>query len=500
MIRMILADDEVVITKGIQKLIDWNALGIEIVGVYENGRNAFEGIVKMQPELALLDISMPDMTGVEILQKCANLQLSTKVIFMSGFQDFEYAKNAITYGALDYLLKPVIRDELLGAVARGIRTFTGEEQEKNPEKESAEAFSQLSDLEETTYIPILAQILYTGEMSKQMKKLIAFSFDSFLDEYLQQHSIGITFHRNGNTVIVLKGIEEVECMVIVEDIWRKSQETISQKTAFVVGEMVTSMSRIPEMFERCEEQKHYFFFADQMQQPVIQLSVPVFERKVEEERLDKAREALIATMIGQDREAFERNFAQLGKLICWMADGKKEDACFYFCAAARAVEERKTALGIKGKSNEIGNLLGAGRSCESYEELLNVYHEIFLDFMDGVQKTAVGNDKKTFLRAKEYIEKNYNENISLNTMADEVHMNPYYFSTFFKKNAGENFKDYLNKIRLEQAVKLLVSTDKKAYEIAIEVGFSDARSFAEVFQRYYHETPNTYRKRLSEDR
>ena len=97
---------------------------------------------------------------------------------------------------------------------------------------------------------------------------------------------------------------------------------------------------------------------------------------------------------------------------------------------------------------------------------------------------------------KEYIEKHYQENLTLEILAGHIHMNPYYFSSYFKKNAGENFKDYVNRVRVEHAVSLLISTDKKTYEIAAEVGFRDVRSFTEVFSRTYGETPNSYRRRV----
>lgn len=79
-------------------------------------------------------------------------------------------------------------------------------------------------------------------------------------------------------------------------------------------------------------------------------------------------------------------------------------------------------------------------------------------------------------------------------------MNAYYFSSFFKKNSGENFKDYVNKVRLKHAMALLVTTDKKTYEIADQVGFRDARSFSELFQRTYGETPASYRKRVKREK
>jgi len=84
----------------------------------------------------------------------------------------------------------------------------------------------------------------------------------------------------------------------------------------------------------------------------------------------------------------------------------------------------------------------------------------------------------------------------LEVLAAQVHMNPYYFSSFFKKQAGENFKDYVNKVRREHALSLLLSSDRKTYEIADEVGFRESRAFSELFVKMYGETPMNYRKRI----
>lgn len=75
-------------------------------------------------------------------------------------------------------------------------------------------------------------------------------------------------------------------------------------------------------------------------------------------------------------------------------------------------------------------------------------------------------------------------------------MNPYYFSSFFKKNTGENFKDYVNRVRIEHAVPMLISSDMKTYEIAEKVGFGDIRVFNAAFVKIYQETPGSYRKRV----
>lgn len=125
MLNMILADDEPIITRGIRKLVDWEKLGIFIEGEYRDGHSAMEAILSGQPDLALLDISMPGMNGIDILKSIREMELKTKVVFISGFQEFEYARRALKYGAVDYLLKPVIREQLLTAVEKAVEMIYG---------------------------------------------------------------------------------------------------------------------------------------------------------------------------------------------------------------------------------------------------------------------------------------------------------------------------------------------------------------------------------------
>ena len=125
-----------------------------------------------------------------------------------------------------------------------------------------------------------------------------------------------------------------------------------------------------------------------------------------------------------------------------------------------------------------------------------LYADMLYEAYDSLSESATRNDKKEVNKALEYIELHYAENLSLNILANEVHMNPYYFSSFFKKSTGKNFKDYVNQVRLKYAVELLLNTDQKVYEIAMDVGFGDARAFNDAFQKAYGETPAGYRKKL----
>ena len=156
MLRAILADDEAIIVKGLKKLIDWEKMGIRIVGEAGDGEEALALILEKKPDLAVSDIAMPKLNGLDMLNRLNELGIGTKVIFVSGYQEFSYAKKAVTYGAVDYILKPVEQEELEQAIKKAVSQIdeksrlsildTGEE-----ENELARIFQKINGDQE--YVP-----------------------------------------------------------------------------------------------------------------------------------------------------------------------------------------------------------------------------------------------------------------------------------------------------------------------------------------------------------
>ena len=210
----------------------------------------------------------------------------------------------------------------------------------------------------------------------------------------------------------------------------------------------------------------------------------------------KVRTQMIDAIIAQDEENFKKSFVRFVRILCSMAEGKKEDVFFYFCSAVKALNEKFQNLALPCPDYDEKELLQKGRVCKNYLELQEKFYAIMEEYYSKIKDAVVNSNNKSFLEAKIYIDQHYDEDLTLEVLAKETHMNPYYFSTFFKKNAGENFKDYVSRVRVQHAVSLLVSTDMKAYEIALKVGFNDTRGFSDNFQRIYHETPIAYRKRV----
>lgn len=506
MFRMILADDEPVITKGIKKLVDWKGLGIEITGEYEDGKAALDGIIREQPDMALLDIHMPKKSGIDILKELKQLGISTRVIFISGFQDFQYAKDALTYGAVDYLLKPIIKDELVNTIEkclismkRDTLLFQTEEGKGDEQMEfPSPSYNKLVEVEECKYLPVVAEVVYDRSVSLQEQKLIRFSAISFLEDFLMERNQGIVFVKNRNMVMVIKNPDQCQIGDLLWEIMEEADQAMKCRLAFIVGEPVDSMGEIPAAYEKCLSMEGYFYFAGQFHIPVFRWGGPVFKKKVSLEEIREGRAKLMDAMVAQDEKGFTMACEQFKRLVSIAADGRKEDACFHYASTIRILEERFDTLGIKGPELDFKEILDLSRKTVGYGELAEQFLQYFIQYKEEIRQAVARGDKKDIIHAREYIEKHYMENLTLEVLAGEVHMNPYYFSSFFKKSSGENFKDYLNKVRMKHGVSLLVSTDKKTAEIARETGFRDHRAFAELFHRFYGETPTSYRKRIRE--
>lgn len=297
----------------------------------------------------------------------------------------------------------------------------------------------------------------------------------------------------------MKAMDRKEAKEFLYEMLTQIREEHGHPAGVIIGDAVSSMSRIPDEYARCSRMRRYFFFDDQIAVPVLAVGEPVFGRKVDLEEFEDCRRHILEAIVAQDKDGYERYCRRFFRLVCIRSDGRKEDACYHFCSTIRMAEERVVSMGLPGLQYDEGYLLEQGRETANYRQMEEFYGAYLEMYLRQIRESVVSSEKKDIVRAKEYIEKHYRENLTLDVLAQEIHMNPYYFSSFFKKQSGENFKDYVNKVRLQHALALLVSTDRKTYEIASEVGFRDARSFTELFQRVYGETPASYRKRLKQE-
>lgn len=440
---MIIADDEPIIIRGIRKMVDWEKMGIQIVGCCSDGSSALMEIVKKKPDIAILDISMPGKTGLDILKEMNCMGLATKVVFISGFQQFDYAVEALRLGAVNYLLKPVNKDDLienvkscLGGQAMPETKFDGEKPDQGLLAGQTAVYEALVEQEETSYVPAAVYLYLDRGVSSAERRLIEFSICHAVEKYVQDQEMGILFYRNKKPCVVFKnctvsGAKEYAARLIAD-----LEAETHNRIGLALGEEVSDMADIPLSYQKAQKACDSLYFKSGLAAPVSVYGEAASAHRFTYQDMKEARQKIMEAAIEMDTDRVGREFGHYRKIVSGLSMGDRETAVFHLLTIIHMLEERLDHMGIS------------------------------------------------------------TENLTLDVMAQYVHMNASYFSSFFKKQTGENFKEYLNKIRLKHALELLLSTDKKSYEIADEVGFSEAKYFSELFQKMYGKTPVAYRKEL----
>ena len=229
MFKIILADDEPIIIKGLRKMIKWEELNAEIVAEAKNGEELLKKIKEFEPDIIISDVSMPKMTGLDVIKAIRASEINAKVIFLSGYQEFEYVRTAIRYEAVEYLLKPVGKEELEQAVLKAekmLKTdrpmeYWQEEQndmqtifrKMNSESECKELYTHFKDIgietDEKSFTGVCFSIpasFYKKIGNQNMAELLRFSIFKKIEETLKKEKNGFVIKREANcsNIILLR--------------------------------------------------------------------------------------------------------------------------------------------------------------------------------------------------------------------------------------------------------------------------------------------------------
>lgn len=490
MIRLIMADDEPFILSGLEHLMDWKSLGIEIVGSYPDGKSALEGILTLEPDIALLDISMPGFSGLELLERIEADGLRTEVIFISGFQEFDYVRSALLHGALDYLVKPVVRSELLKSLSRA-ECFS--ENVGSEEKESrTPVYAPFFRDHKAPYVLVRSGVPESSASS--LDRLRSFSFLERLRSKIEQSGHGFVFRNGDDDFILLSGMSRTSALIYMkecgDEIYRKNGVRICS----VISEEFSSVVDMEAMIIKCREAYSCSYYASFFS--TYEYLIPEKEAVAASVEVMKWREMLTAAILSLDEDRINDCWSSFVTEVAGLRESRRDEVSFCFCNCLRLILDKLADTRLKITEPDLNVLMEKGRETGSYLELTNIFRQELSGIHRQLLEQAGQKKAKEYLVALEYIEAHYQEQIGLKQIADLVGMNTYYFSAYFKKNTGENFKDYLRKVRLEHAVSLMISTDKSVTEVAQAVGYPDVRTFSDVFQRVYDEKPSSYIRRV----
>ena len=335
----------------------------------------------------------------------------------------------------------------------------------------------------------------TAQVTQAQSALAAYDA---LDTLCRQTGQGTAFQKKGQCYLLLVNMTQAQATGWLHDAQALLEQRTKCKVGFVCSPATAEMSAVPTFTAPCRDACRWFYFADRLPDTVLAMDAPPFgEAPADTAALHPLQEAVAAGFVETDREIFNRAVENLLAAVPPITDGRADAAVYHLLVCRRMVQARLERSGVQcaGGSND---LLDAARETADYPALEALFKKSLEELYGQMAGQVKKNEHKDIQKVTDYIAAHYRENLTLEVLAKHIHMNPFYFSSYFKKQLGQNFKDYLNRVRMEHALELLLNSDKRSYEIAEEVGFKDYRYFNEVFSRYYGKTPAAYRKSFKE--
>ena len=543
MLKIFLAEDEVVVRETIKRMIPWEELGFELVGEAADGEMALPLLLRQQPDLLITDIKMPFMDGLTLARLAKKEIPGLKVVILSGYDDFNYAKQAIGIGVEDYLLKPITKNALIERLSE-IRSryehektqkeyyekFQREMQayEKNSSRDFFEALvggsmdmMEVYKRAEKLGLDIVAEaynvLIFTmncdEDFSGQRDEYSSWEAESLelLENFFAGHSSAMLFRSNIFSYgVLLKGQRETieeNTRACVDEIRKILSRQDGRREWFLaVGQSVERLSQIQKSYHtasRAFSQRYlydenilYYDEMETMEHPGGQAETEdnAYLQKVDVNALNPAiLQKFLSNGLQEETENFVKDY--------FYAIGQEpmESQVFrnYVILNVRfSVISFIKGLGCDTNEMESADteevLAESGKNMES----AIAYAKKMISQAIEIRDQNSGNKNRSILKtAVDFIDSHYmEEDISLNTVANVANVSSNHFSALFSQNMGQTFIEYLTTLRMNKAKELLRCTGMRSSEIAGEIGYKDAHYFSYLFKKTQGMTPSDYRK------
>ncbi|MBW7476313.1 response regulator [Paenibacillus oenotherae] len=524
MLSVFLADDEPAILRGLPMLVDWKQLGLQIVGEASNGDDLLQAIMEYDPDIVITDISMPGIDGIEVLKRLKELKKRTKVIFISAYRDFSYAKDALSYGAVDYLIKPVDRNKLesvleqtvtdIQSVSR-IMASSSKLRHYEDRHKRLELMDGLSKWLEHKQFPLNPEIireirgtrsdmLFTcmvaeidhslhpsGSWREGERKLLHYAMQNLTEELIKDAADGWILPEGDYVYLLIRHLPTAMIRNLAEHLRDHYRSVLKISVSMSVGSAVP----LEELRRSCVEAEEgmalkFFLGAGSLVTPADKPDVPMHRG----EDWKQLENQLLREFYSPHMDRFEELLEDWLEMVKKAAWGNRAYALQLSGSLLIHAIREHAADGEETKQAE-AELARRLQSQETFHQMSVMIREDLERIRACLYQGNNGRESEQIRQIKAFIEENYRE-VDLETIAARFYINPYYFSVFFKKHTGQNFKQYVTNIRMNLAVKLLVHSDCLLYEIAEQVGYQNARQFSEMFKKNYGLLPNEYRQQF----
>lgn len=540
-IKVFLVEDEMVIRRGIKNSIDWEKEGYIFCGEASDGELAYPMIIKEKPDILITDIRMPFMDGLELCKLVKKELPNIKILILSGYDEFDYAKEAIRLGVTEYLLKPISSGKLLEALNGVSESIRREKEDKDLVRKYMEEMRENTEHEKQKFFEqmiagnlSMADALETGKkyemnLSAGMYNLLLFRFtlgeenrksgellgeaEYAIEKLTERLEYVFEFQRGvEGWAFLLMADNEEQMSERVKELSKDLEEIMKNYSTIAyfggIGQPVARLRELEESFREAERALAARFTMElnriisvediRMAQNVDTLDdieitsfgeiektrtmLEKFLNNGAEDEIDEFVDVYINELPEENlKSVLMRQYIIMDAYIVMMS----------FCEKIEGIEGE-----MQAQSEELKNSM---KTIQTLEEIKN-YIRMLLKKIIGVRDTISGRRYSDIIEiAKDQIRKtDMSDEISLNTIAAEVGMSPSYFSSIFSKEMGKTFVEYLTEIRMDRAKELLMCSSMKTSEIGYEVGYKDPHYFSYIFKKTQNCTPKEFRARGKE--
>ena len=464
MYRVIIADDEPVIRRGLRETIEWDALGLEIAGEAADGTEALELIREIRPEILITDIRMPEMDGIQLIREVRELEMNVKITILSGYSDYDYLKAAIRLGVDNYLLKPIDNEEKA----------------------------------EFLHIPLDAAhyLCAVCSMSQQIpvERREQF-FRNIITEKGNARQMAF-MDADGNLALLLAFDDEAADRSSMQQELDALAERAAREQGIPLmigaGRLADGAGKIRDSYESAREALEYGAF---LKNGGVIWSDDVPETSRTEQISDPVDYELMKGHIRKGEQEALKGYLEetLNAAVTEAGASHRQIRNLMMHIAVRMTDCFRTIYGSMNAFREPEGFDFARLfALRNYRDMQGWLFQL-CDGLFAANRTLLGRSTSIVGMAVDYITEHFREGVTLRQVAADCHVNTSYLGQIFRKETGSAFTDYVNTLRIQEAGRLLADPTLKVYEIAQQVGFTDYHYFLKIFKKVTGRSPTDLR-------
>lgn len=521
MLRVLLIDDEPFILQGLKVLLRWEDYGFEIVRTAQNGQEALAYLKENQVELILADIKMPGMTGLELLERIREEKISEAYFaILSGYNDFEFVRKAVRNACVDYILKPVGREELVGLLGRVTQMYEECLQKKEETSRQESAYlarnliavicgkydeTNLKHLKEKLrlspgirYIALELErgAVNTAEDMRSRQRQLYEVCSRLLGEYNwhcifdvsrkeNRYDIGFVYCRR---MAEERQLSEQEYL---DRFLEKIRQAMQVPVVMLVGNQVDSIENIGESYRTAAVARSFqdFRLAGQ-EETQAQAGVDLLHKQLLDNlvnAIEQNNKGEISGCVAKIYEEMNGSGMDVGVVSLNMNYLLFQLVHLAF-AQEEGVNQEEVLRYITANAFDEGTIRGSRMHLVRFA---GEYADYLAQLRGKAARGVLGEVEKE-------VRENYAQNLTLKELSRKYFVNSAYLGQLFRKKYEISFKDYLNNYRVDRAAELLMHTDMKVYEVAERVGYHDLDYFINRFIAAKGCTPARFRRQTRE--